>query len=128
MQSSTVPTRFDIHADSDRKTADIFPRCLYILEIAQMKKILMATAIVLVSGSPLAFAATSGNMSPSALTTQHCSYLDQKFSQENFKSESARQVAESKAESLCRQDRHKNGGAEARGGGFGKGGGASARR
>lgn len=81
-----------------------------------MNRILMAAAVVLVSGTPLAFAATSGSttgtMSSAYLTTEHCPNLDQQFSTEKFKSESARQVAEEKAEASCRQDRHKNGGVE----------------
>ena len=68
-----------------------------------MKKILMASAIALVCGAPLAFAAT-GNMNNGALTTQHCSYLETQMSGAKFKS----QAAEDNALSLCRQDRHKN--------------------
>ncbi|HEV8390059.1 MAG TPA: hypothetical protein VGQ35_09465 [Dongiaceae bacterium] len=108
-----VPTRFDIHADSDRKTADSFPDVSK-LEINIMNRILMAAAVLMVSATPLAFAAasgsTTGTMSSAYLTTEHCPNLDQQFSTERFKSESARQVAEEKAEALCRQDKHKFGG------------------
>jgi hypothetical protein len=100
IQSSTVPTRFDIHADSDRKAADTFPRCPF-LESTQMKKILMAAAVVLVSGTSLAFAATSGNMTNTDPSSRHCSTPNQHYS-------------------LCRQDTHKNGGAEAHGSGLSK--------
>ena len=64
-----------------------------------MKNILMAAAVVLVAGTPLAFAATSGNMSVSELRSRHCTYAGQNFD-------------------LCRQDRHKNGGAQPTAGGL----------
>jgi len=64
-----------------------------------MKKILMAAAVVLVSGAPLAFAATSGNMSMSAPGSRHCTYAGENFDP-------------------CRQDRHKNGGAQPTAGGL----------
>ena len=64
---SKVPTRFDIHADSGRKTADIKPRCQ--MEII-MNKILIAATLALVASSPLAFAAKTTTPPPaSALTT-----------------------------------------------------------
>ena len=85
-----------------------------------MKTILMAAAVVLVSGAPLAFAATSGNMSTSDLTDRHCSYLNQQLPQERFESESARLEAEQHADAVCRQDRHKNGGAQPTAGGLTK--------
>ncbi len=50
-----------------------------------MKKIILASAIALVCGSPLAFAASNN----ASLNTQHCSYSD-------------------KGTSACRQDLHKN--------------------
>ena len=85
-----------------------------------MKKILMAAAVVLVSGAPLAFAATSGNMSTSDLTDRHCSYVNQQLPQERFESESDRLVAEQHADAVCRQDRHKDGGAQPTAGGITK--------
>jgi len=64
-----------------------------------MKKILMAAAVVLVAGTPLAFAASNGNMSMSAPGSRHCTYAGENFA-------------------LCRQDRHKNGGAQPTAGGL----------
>jgi hypothetical protein len=62
------------------------------LEIAEMKKILMTAVVVLVAGTPLAFAASSGNnMEPDS---RHCTYVGEKYD-------------------LCHQDRHKNGGEQA---------------
>jgi hypothetical protein len=66
-----------------------------------MKKILMAAAVVLVSGTPLAFAVTSGNMSTSEPNSRSCSYLGEQFD-------------------LCKRDSHKNGGAQATDGGLSK--------
>lgn len=72
-----------------------------------MNKILMATAIALVAGTPLAFAKTEP-ISSADLTTLHCSRVEQDFARDRaaYKSESAFQVAEEKAMSLCRQDTH----------------------
>ena len=65
-----------------------------------MKKILMTAVVVLVAGTPLAFAASSGNtVEPGS---RHCTYVGEKYD-------------------LCHQDTHKNGGE----GAFGS---ASARR
>ena len=74
-----------------------------------MKKILMAAAIALVAGTPLAFAKTEP-ISQSDLTSLHCHNVAQDFARNRaaYKSESAFQVAEQKAESLCRQDKHKH--------------------
>jgi hypothetical protein len=71
-----------------------------------MNKILMAAAIVLVAGTPLAFAKTEP-ISNASLTTLHCSRVEQDFARDRaaYKSESAFQVAEEKALSLCRQDK-----------------------
>jgi hypothetical protein len=79
------------------------------MEIA-MKKILIAATIALVAGAPLAFAAKSTLPSNAALTTEHCSYVEQTFAKDraNYKTEAAYQTAVEKALSLCRQDRHKN--------------------
>ena len=78
-----------------------------------MNRIVMAAAVLLVSGAPLAFAMPNPNdMTTSALTTEHCANLEQDFSSLKFPNESAKQVAERKAESVCRQDKHKNGGVE----------------
>jgi hypothetical protein len=59
-----------------------------------MKKILMAAVVVLVSGTPLASAATIGNMNTAEPQSRHCTYQGENWD-------------------LCRQDRHKNGGAQA---------------
>ena len=77
-----------------------------------MNRILMATAVALVASAPLAFAAKSTAPSGGALTAEHCSFVEQNFAKDRaqYKSESAFQVAEQKALSLCRQDKHKNGG------------------
>jgi hypothetical protein len=86
-----------------------------------MNKILIAAALALVASSPLAFAAKTATPSASIMTTEHCSSVEQNFdnSRSHYKSESAFLTAEQKAMSLCRQDKHKNGGSEARGHGFG---------
>ena len=78
-----------------------------------MNRILMAATAVLVASAPLAFAASDTNVSPSEMTTMHCSSLDQRFSQMKFQSDAARQNAQEEAMSLCREDRHKNGGKQA---------------
>jgi hypothetical protein len=77
-----------------------------------MTKILMAAAVVLASGTSLAFAANSQLPSPIDPTTEHCSYLEMQFRDKPAMhySSAIRQAAEEKALSLCRQDRHKNGG------------------
>jgi hypothetical protein len=85
-----------------------------------MNRILMATAIALVAGTPLAFAKT-GPISNADLTTLHCSRVEQDFAHDRaaYKSEAAFQVAEEKALSLCRQDRDhedRHAGAEHEGG------------
>jgi hypothetical protein len=78
-----------------------------------MNRILMAAAVLVVSGAPLALAMPNPtDMTTSELTTEHCPNLEQDFSSLKFPSESARQAAVQKAESVCRQDRHKNGGVE----------------
>ena len=79
-----------------------------------MNRILIAAALALVASSPLALAAKSTTPPASILTTEHCSAVEQTFdhNRSHYKSESAFQVAEQKAMSLCRQDRHKNGGVE----------------
>ena len=73
-----------------------------------MKKILMAAAIALVAGTPLAFAKTEP-ISQAGLTTLHCNSVAQDFAHDRaaYKSESAFQVAEQKALALCRQDKHR---------------------
>jgi|SoiMethySBSTD1v2_1073268.scaffolds.fasta_scaffold00113_78 hypothetical protein len=81
-----------------------------------MNKTLMAAVVVLVSGTPLAFAAT-GATTGTALATRHCSYLDQ---QGRFQPESAKPVAEEKINSLCQQDRHKQSNTRHNGGGSSK--------
>jgi len=63
-----------------------------------MKNIILASAVALVIGAPLAFAANS-NTNSGALTTQHCSYLETQYKGA---------APSEKALSLCRQDRHKD--------------------
>lgn len=80
-----------------------------------MNKILIAATLALVAGSPLAFAARTTTTPPaSILTTEHCTSVEQNFAKEraHYKSEAAFQTAEQKAMSLCRWDKHKNGGVE----------------
>jgi len=78
-----------------------------------MNKILIAAALALVASAPLAFAKTT-TPPASVLTTEHCTSVEQTFdaNRSHYKSESAFQVAEQKAMSLCRWDKHKNGGVE----------------
>ena len=89
-----VPTRFDIRAGSDRKAAEIFLDVLN-METTEMKKIILAVAVAMVAGSPIAFAATSGDNTESG--SRHCTYQGEKFD-------------------LCHQDTHKDGGAQGKGG------------
>jgi len=64
-----------------------------------MKKIILAAAVAMVAGTPIAFAATSGNNTEPGSRT--CTYQGEKFD-------------------LCHQDTHKNGGAQSKAGGFRK--------
>ena len=60
-----------------------------------MKKIILAAAVAMVAGTPIAFAATSGdNTEPGS---RHCTYQGENSD-------------------LCRQDTHKDGGAQGKGG------------
>ena len=79
-----------------------------------MNKILIAAALALVASSPLAFAAKTATPPASIMTTEHCNSVEQNFdsNRSHYKSESAFLTAEQKAMSLCRQDRHKDGGRE----------------
>jgi hypothetical protein len=79
-----------------------------------MNKILIAAALALVASSPLAFAAKTTTPRASALTTEHCASVERTFdsNRSHYNSEAAFQVAEQKAMSLCRWDKHKNGGVE----------------
>src|SRR5262245_19899284 len=83
------------------------------MEIA-MKKILLAATVALVAAAPLAFAAKSTVPSTAALTTEHCSYVEQTFSKDRakYKTEAAYQAAEEEALSLCRQNHDKDDHAE----------------
>ena len=77
-----------------------------------MKRILIAAAVAMVTGAPLALAATYPATTPSALTTLHCSYADQhlayKQSQGRYATESDYRVAQQQASTYCREDKHKN--------------------
>jgi hypothetical protein len=64
------------------------------LEINEMKNILMAAVVVLIAGTPLAFAATSGNHTEPG--SRRCTHAGETFD-------------------LCHQDRHKHGGEHASG-------------
>jgi hypothetical protein len=55
-----------------------------------MKKIILAAAVAMVAGTPLAFAANYGNMGDTEPSSRHCTYAGEKWD-------------------LCRQDRHKFG-------------------
>ena len=57
-----------------------------------MKKIILAAAVAMVAGTPIAFAATSGNTNTAEPGSRHCTYQGEKFD-------------------LCHQDTHKDGGA-----------------
>jgi hypothetical protein len=77
-----------------------------------MNKILIAMALALVASAPLAFAAKTTTPPASFLTTEHCSAIKQTLDWAHYKTESAYRIAQEKAMSLCREDRHKNGGVE----------------
>ncbi|HET6621702.1 MAG TPA: hypothetical protein VFG64_17325 [Dongiaceae bacterium] len=79
-----------------------------------MYKIPAAVAVALVLGAPLAFGANNGLPNPADLTTQHCSYLETQMPSQAQKpyAAAATQAAEEKALSFCRQDRHKDDGAQ----------------
>ena len=81
-----------------------------------MKKILIATTVALVAGAPFAFAAKSTLPGSAALTTEHCSYVEQTFAKDRakYKTEAAYQTAVEKALSLCRWNHDKDGNADAR--------------
>ena len=66
-----------------------------------MKKIILAAAVAMIAGTPIAFAATSGNMSTAEPGSRTCTYQGEKFD-------------------LCHQDTHKNGGAQSKAGGASK--------
>ena len=78
-----------------------------------MNKILIATALALVASAPLAFAKTT-TPPASDLTTAHCTSIEQTFdsNRAHYKSESAFLIAEQKAMSLCRWDKHPNDGGD----------------
>ncbi len=78
-----------------------------------MNKILIATALALVASAPLAFAKTQ-TPPASILTTEHCASVERSFdnNRSHYKSEAAFQVAEQKAMSLCKWDRHRDGNVE----------------
>ena len=56
-----------------------------------MKKIILAAAVAMVAGAPLASATAIGNMNTGEPGSRHCTYQGEKYD-------------------LCREDRHKNGG------------------
>ena len=61
-----------------------------------MKKIILAAAVAMVAGTPIAFAATSGSMDTAEPGSRHCTYQSEKFD-------------------LCREDRHQDGGVNGKG-------------
>ena len=73
-----------------------------------MNRILIATIIVLLSGTSLAFA-KSEPISNADLTALHCNLVPEQLSNDRsaYKSEAAFQASEDKALSLCRQDMHR---------------------
>jgi hypothetical protein len=77
-----------------------------------MNKILIATALALVASAPLAFAAKTTTPPASFLTTEHCNSVEQTLDRAHYKTESAYRIAQEKAMSLCREDKHKNSGVE----------------
>ena len=79
-----------------------------------MTKILIATALALVASTPLAFARTTTPPPASALTMEHCTSVEQNFDtiRSHYKSYSAFLVAEQKAMSHCRWDKHPDDGGE----------------
>lgn len=79
-----------------------------------MNKILIVTALALVASAPLAFAKTTTPPPASSLTMQHCAAVERTFdnNRSHYKSEAAFQVAEEKAMSLCKWDRHRDGNVE----------------
>lgn len=76
-----------------------------------MNKLLIATALALVASTPLALAKAT-TPPASFLTTEHCGSVEQTLDRAHYKTESAYRIAEEKAMSLCREDKHKNGGVE----------------
>jgi hypothetical protein len=89
---SIVPTRFDIRDPSARRRK--FPSVFVIWRSTEMKKILTTAFVVLVTSTPLAFAATSANNTEPG--SRHCTYQGENYD-------------------LCHQDRHKHGGEHASG-------------
>jgi hypothetical protein len=79
-----------------------------------MNKILIVAALALVASAPLAVAKTTTPPPASSLTMAHCTSVERNFdaNQSHYKSESAFQIAEQEAMSLCRWDKHKNSGVE----------------
>ncbi len=78
-----------------------------------MNKILIAAALALAASAPLAFAKTT-TPPASILTTEHCTSVERSFdnNRSHYKSESTFQIAEQKAMSLCKWDRHRDGNVE----------------
>lgn len=78
-----------------------------------MNKILIAATFALAASSSLAFARITTPPS-SFLTTEQCTSVERTLdnNRSHYKSEAAFQLAEQKAMSLCRWDRHHNGGGE----------------
>ncbi|WP_119301447.1 G protein-coupled receptor family protein [Dongia deserti] len=74
-----------------------------------MKKIVMATAIALVAGTPLAFAKPTP-ISSLELSTMHCGQAEQAITQDRaaYKSYSDFLVAKQNALSVCHQAKNSN--------------------
>jgi hypothetical protein len=80
------------------------------METLNMKKILLPAALALVAGAPLAFAAGYPANTPAALTTLHCTRVNQylAYNQQRYATESDYRTAQQNAYQFCREDRHKN--------------------
>lgn len=69
-----------------------------------MNRILMAAAIAVVAGSPLALAAKGTSVNPETFSTRRCGSVESLLSTMKFGSAADRQTATHEALSLCRQN------------------------
>ena len=112
MPISQVPTRFDIHANSDRRTAD-HSHDVQIGDHHEQNPDRCSRS----RWWPARLSPSPPRRTPpssAVLTAEHCSFVEQTFdsNRSHYKSKSAFLTAEQKAMSLCRWDKHKNGGVE----------------